>query len=63
MKIKDGNVAIAFARIGDHRLGMRHWRVPIPGIFAVGACFAFPLFLYLREVHLEKAGPKESPVI
>jgi hypothetical protein len=49
-------VFVAFAFFEGRRLGMRHWWVPILGIFAVGVCFAFPSFLYMRELYLEKAA-------
>lgn len=53
-------VFVAFAWVEGHRLGMRYWWAPILGIFAVGVCFAFPLFLYMREVHLEKGGLRHA---
>lgn len=31
------------------RIGMRSWWLPIPAALLVGACFAIPLFLFLRE--------------
>ena len=35
----------------------RAWFIALDAIMAaVGVCFAFPLLLYLREVHLEKGG-------
>ena len=36
------------------RIGMKRVWIPIAAIFLVGVSLGFPLFLYLREVHLEK---------
>ncbi|MGL4953240.1 MAG: DUF2834 domain-containing protein [Culicoidibacterales bacterium] len=33
---------------------IRYWWLAIAGILLVGACFAFPFFLYLRERTIEK---------
>jgi hypothetical protein len=34
------------------RLGMRSWWIPVPASLGIGLCFALPLFLYLRDRHL-----------
>ena len=49
-------VFIVFVCVEGRRLKMSYWWVPIVAVFIVHVCFAFPLFLYMREVHLEKAG-------
>ena len=36
------------------RLKIKLWWLPIVGTFLVGLSFGFPLFMYLREVELEK---------
>lgn len=46
--------AIAFITFEGKRIGMKRWWLPIVAIFAVGVSLGFPLFLYLREVHMEK---------
>ena len=48
-------VFVVFACIEGHRLKMPYWWVPILAVFIVHLCFAFPLFLYMREIHIEKA--------
>lgn len=35
------------------RLGMKHLWAPVLGIFMVGVSLGLPLFLYLRQLHIE----------
>jgi hypothetical protein len=46
-------VLLMFLRVEGRRLGMRLSWLPIAGVFAIGASFGLPLFLYLRERALE----------
>jgi hypothetical protein len=48
-------IVFAFAE-GQQRLEMPYWWVPIIATFAVGVSLGLPLFLYLREAHLENVG-------
>ncbi|HYJ80497.1 MAG TPA: DUF2834 domain-containing protein [Longimicrobiaceae bacterium] len=48
----------AFVAIEGRRLGMRQRWVPVAATLAVGVSLGLPLFLYLRELRLERsAGP------
>jgi hypothetical protein len=47
-------VAAVFIVVEGWRLKMRKLWLPIVSIFAVGISLALPMFLYMREVHLEK---------
>jgi len=38
------------------RAGVRHLWAPILGAFLIGVSFGLPLFLYMRERQLERAG-------
>lgn len=49
-------VLVGFIRAEGKRLGMRQLWLPIAGLCAVGVSFALPLFLYLRERTIERAG-------
>ena len=49
-------VVCAFVLIEAHRIGLRQTWAPIVGTVIVGVCFGLPLFLYMRERHLERAG-------
>jgi hypothetical protein len=49
-------VVIVFAFAEGQRLKMPYWWVPIIATFTVGVSLGLPLFLYLREVHLESLG-------
>ena len=53
-------VLIFFLRREGQRLGVRHLWLPIAGTLTVGVSLGLPLFLYLREDALEKAGGKAS---
>ncbi len=49
-----GIALIPFIIVEGRRLGMKHLWAPIAGIFAVGVCFSLPLFLFIRELHIDK---------
>ena len=53
-------VLIFFLRREGKRLGVRHLWLPIAGTLTVGVSLGFPLFLYLREGALERAGHTEA---
>ena len=53
-------VLIFFLRREGKRLGVRRLWLPIVGTLAVGVSLGFPLFLYLREGALERAGHAEA---
>lgn len=53
-------VLIFFLRREGKRLGVLHLWLPIVGTLAVGVSLGFPLFLYLREGALERAGHTEA---
>jgi hypothetical protein len=38
------------------RLGMRHLWLPVVGSLLFGVSLGLPLFLYMRQVHLDKAA-------
>lgn len=47
-------VLLIFARIESRRTGIRHrWLIPL-AVLTAGVSLALPLFLYLREVELER---------
>ena len=46
-------VMLVFLRGESRRVGMRRSWIAVAALFAVGVSLAFPLFLYLRELHLE----------
>jgi hypothetical protein len=43
-----------FATVESRRLPIRYWWISIPATLFVGLSFGLPLFLYLREVSLER---------
>ena len=47
---------IAFARIEGARAGVRHRWMVVAAVLTVGVSLGLPLFLYLREVELERRG-------
>lgn len=53
-------VLIFFLRREGKRIGVRHLWLPIAGTLTVGVSLGFPLFLYLREGALERAGYTEA---
>ncbi len=46
----------AFVRIEGRRAQVPHRWAPVVGLLTVGVSLGLPLFLYLREVQLERAG-------
>jgi len=48
-----GLTLIAFILYEGRKLKMPKLWIPIASIFLVGVSLGFPLFLYLREIHLE----------
>ena len=51
-------VLLAFTRIESARLGIRRRWLVVVAVLTVGVSLALPLFLYLRELELER---KSSP--
>ena len=49
-------VLFTFVFVESRRLGLRHLWAPIVATLLVGVSLGFPLFLYMRQVHLEKAA-------
>jgi hypothetical protein len=47
---------IVFALIEGRRLRLRGMWMPIMGTLLVGVSLGLPLFLYLRQIHLDKHG-------
>ena len=47
-------VFIVFAVFEGLKLNIKHLWIPFIATFLVGASLGFPLFLYLREINLEK---------
>lgn len=47
-------VLIIFVLAEGRRLGMRNMWAPIAGTLLVGVSFGLPLFLYLRDGHLDR---------
>jgi hypothetical protein len=52
-----GLVVVTFVLAEGRRIRMRHAWTSLLGLI-VGASLALPLFLFLRERHLAKAGPR-----
>ena len=48
-------VLIVFVRAEGKRLGMRMLWLPVVSVFVVGVSLGLPLFLYLRQVELDRA--------
>jgi hypothetical protein len=46
-------VVCVFVRTEGRRLGMRGLWLPVVAVLAVGVSLALPLFLYLRQAHLD----------
>jgi hypothetical protein len=54
-------VAVAYIAIEGRRLKMKRLWIPLSAVALVGICLALPLFLYMREVHLEnRAGESQG---
>lgn len=51
-------VLIAFILYEGRRIGLKNTWLPIVGTITVGVSLGLPLFLLLREIHLEKRKPK-----
>jgi hypothetical protein len=49
-------VLVAFIRVDGRRVAIKHRWVPIVALLTVGVSLALPLYLYLRERHLEGLG-------
>lgn len=49
-------VLSGFVLIEGKRLGVQHRWVPIAATCLIGVSLGFPLFLYQRQVHLERAA-------
>src|ERR1700736_2145065 len=49
-------VLIVFIQIEGRRLGMRALWLPIIGVLLVGVSLGLPLFLYLRQLQLDRAA-------
>jgi hypothetical protein len=46
--------ALLFMVYEGRRQKMKNYWIPIASVFLVGVSLGLPLFLYLREIHLEK---------
>ena len=49
-------VLISFIQIEGRRLGMRLLWLPIVGVLLVGVSLGLPLFLYLRQLQLDRSA-------
>lgn len=49
-------VLILFIIVEGQRQKIERWWIPVAGTCTVGVSLGLPLFLYLREVHREKAS-------
>jgi hypothetical protein len=49
-------VLISFIQIEGQRLGMRLLGLPIVGVLLVGVSLGLPLFLYLRQLQLDRTA-------
>lgn len=47
-------VLIGFILYEGRKKGMKHWWIPVIGTLTVGVSLGLPLFLLLREIHIEK---------
>jgi len=53
-------VVVAFVRIEGQRVGVRHRWAPMVALITVGVSLALPLFLWMREAHLERPSAGEA---
>lgn len=53
-------VLIAFILYEGQKLKMNRLWIPIVGTLSIGVSFGLPLFLYLREIHLQKDERKRN---
>jgi hypothetical protein len=49
-------VLIVFTQVEGRRLRMRYVWVPVMGTLLVGVSLGLPLFLYLRQIHIDRHG-------
>jgi hypothetical protein len=54
-------VLVVFMRIESSRLKIRGRWIPLVALIAVGVSLGLPLFLYMRELAVEKVGSFERP--
>jgi hypothetical protein len=47
-------VVLVFMAVERRRLNSRKWWLPVAALLLVGVSLSLPLFLYLRELHLER---------
>jgi Terpene cyclase DEP1 len=47
-------VVLVFMAVERRQLNSRKWWLPIAALLLVGVSLSLPLFLYLRELHLER---------
>jgi len=50
----------AFMRLESRRYGLRYRWVAVVALLTVGVSLALPLFLFMREPHLEDAAPRTA---
>ena len=53
-------VLIAFMRVESRRLKFRRRWLPVLAMLTVGVSLALPMFLYMRELRMEKLEPEDS---
>lgn len=51
-------VLLVFMRVESGRLAIRRRWLPVLALLAVGVSLALPMFLYMRELELERGGSK-----
>ena len=49
-------VLIIFVQVEGRRLGIRGLWIPVVGTLLVGVSFGLPLFLYLRQIQLDRSS-------
>ncbi len=49
-------VLIIFVQVEGRRLGIRGLWLPVVGTLLVGVSFGLPLFLYLRQIQLDRSS-------
>jgi len=54
-------VLVVFVRVDARRLGIKARWAPIAALLTVGVSLGLPLYLYMREAHLERnAAPRSA---
>jgi hypothetical protein len=53
-------VLVVFMRVEGSRLGIRRRWLPVLALVLVGVSLALPMFLYMREVELERGASKAA---